>query len=264
MAKIGGKGLFTEELEKELLSGKIDLAVHSMKDVPSDLPPGFVLCAVTERIDPGDALISPRYKTLANLPPGAAVGTSSLRRRAQLLNRRPDINVVSIRGNIDTRLAKLQNGELDAIILAVAGLKRLGWESQITELLPWEICIPAMGQGALAIETRKNDEEVRKILGFLDHPDTATAIKAERAYLREIEGGCQVPVGVYGRIKGNKLSLDATILSIDGKVRLIDSIEGNPDDAENMGKSLAKKMYAEGGREILAGLSGVRNREGEE
>ncbi len=256
LAKIGGKGLFTKELEKELLAGGIDLAVHSLKDMPTALPPGLVLAAVTERVDPGDALISPKYGTLANLPRGARVGTSSLRRKAQLLAARPDLAIADLRGNLDTRLAKLASRELDAIVLAVAGLARLGWQDRITEVLPRDICLPAVGQGALAIEARAGDERVLGLLAFLHHEETAAAVTAERAFLHEVEGGCQVPIGVFGRIEGAALVLDAVILSGDGRTRLKDAVSGPPADAAALGRTLARRMYAAGGREILAGLVG--------
>lgn len=261
LAKIGGKGLFTKELENQLLSGEIDLAVHSLKDMPTELPAGLVLGAITERLDAGDALISPRYKTIDRLPDGARVGTSSLRRRAQLLHYRPDLDITELRGNLDTRLAKLVSAELDAILLAVAGLRRLGWDERITQVLPREICLPAVGQGALAVETRADDARLLAALAFLHHEDTATAVTAERGYLNELEGGCQVPIGVYGRIEAGQLLLDAVILSADGKDSLRDRAAGDPGQAESLGRSLARRMYAAGGREILAGLFAACERE---
>ena len=261
LAKIGGKGLFTKELENQLLSGEIDLAVHSLKDMPTELPPGLTLGAITERLDAGDALISPRYKTIDQLPPGARVGTSSLRRRAQLLHHRPDLTITDLRGNLDTRLAKLLSQELDAILLAVAGLRRLGWDDQITQVLPREICLPAVGQGALALEIRADDTALLTALAFLHHNDTASAVTAERAYLGLLEGGCQVPIGVYGRIEAGQLLLDAIILSADGKDSLRDGVAGDPAEAASLGRALAQRMYAAGGREILAGLFAACERE---
>ena len=261
LAKIGGKGLFTKELEKELLTGEIDLAVHSLKDMPTELPPGLTLGAITERLDAGDALISPRYKTIDQLPPGARVGTSSLRRKAQLLAYRPDLCITDLRGNLDTRLAKLLGQELDAILLAVAGLKRLGWEERITQILPQEICLPAVGQGALAIETRADDAALLEVLTFLHHEETAAAVTAERAYLNELEGGCQVPIGVYGRIEAGRLRLDAVILSADGRKSLRDSTAGEPVEAAVLGRDLAQRMFAAGGREILAELTTACDKE---
>lgn len=255
LAKIGGKGLFTKELEVAMLSGEIDLAVHSLKDMPTELPEGLVLAAVTDRVDPGDALISPQYKTLDNLPAHARVGTSSLRRKAQLLNVRPDLTIVDLRGNLDTRLKKLTTEKLDAILLAVAGLRRLGWDEHITQVLPQDICLPAVGQGALAIEAREDDPETLALLAFLNHEPTRQATLAERTFLAEVEGGCQIPIGVYGEIKATgQLSLQAVIMSPDGQEAVHDAIDGSPADASLLGHTLAVRMLDNGGREILAKL----------
>lgn len=254
LAKIGGKGLFTKELENAMLGGEIDLAVHSLKDMPTELPEGLMLAAITERVDPGDALISPKYGVIDKLPPGAKVGTSSLRRRAQLLHYRPDLAISDLRGNLDTRLKKLETHDLDAIVLAVAGLKRLEWDSHITQVLPREICLPAVGQGALAIEARANDNEVLDILAFLNHRQTRQAVTAERSYLHEVEGGCQVPIGVYGTGDEHVLTLQAVILSVDGKTIVRDTVSGTPDEAAELGHCLAHRMLDAGGREILADL----------
>lgn len=255
LARIGGKGLFTKEIECEMLAGDIDLAVHSLKDMPTELPDGLILAAITERVDPGDALISPRYKTLAQLPPGAKVGTSSLRRKAQLLHYRPDLAITDLRGNLDTRLKKLETQSLDAIVLAVAGLKRLGWDEHITEILPYELCLPAVGQGALAIESRSDDQEIRDILTVLNHAETRSAVAAERSFLREVEGSCQIPVGVYGTIQNGQLQVKAAILTTDGRKKVQDMITGEPEDAEQLGRILAVRMLNAGGREILAELT---------
>lgn len=255
LAKIGGKGLFTKELEVAMLSGEIDLAVHSLKDMPTDLPEGLILAAVTDRVDPGDALISPEYKTLANLPVNAKVGTSSLRRKAQLLHARPDLSIVDLRGNLDTRLKKLTTENLDAIMLAVAGLKRLGWDEHITQVLPQDICLPAVGQGALALEARANDTETLAMLEFLNHEPTRLATVAERTFLAEVEGGCQIPIGVYGQLdQQGQLSLNAVIMSPDGKEAVRDTIVGSPAEAAAIGQTLAVRMLDHGGREILAKL----------
>lgn len=255
LAKIGGKGLFTKELENEMLAGEIDLAVHSLKDMPTELPTGLTLAVITRRVDAGDALISPRYRTVDALPRGAKVGTSSLRRRAQLLQYRPDLQIVDLRGNLDTRLKKLETHDLDAILLAVAGLKRLNWQQHITEVLPQEICLPAVGQGALAIETREGDRDVLAALEFLNDRETRVAVTAERAYLKEVEGGCQVPVGVYGSVSGQRLTLEAAILTVDGTRQVRDKICGSCSEAAALGTALAKRMLAAGGREILAELT---------
>lgn len=256
LAKIGGKGLFTKELEKELLAGDIDLAVHSLKDMPTDLPEGLTIGAISRRIDPGDALISPQYGKIDNLPKGARIGTSSLRRKAQLLNYRPDLLISDLRGNLDTRLAKLASERLDAIVLAASGLRRLGWEDKISEIIDYEICLPAVGQGALAVETRAADPAVLERLACLHHPETATAVAAERSFLRVLEGGCQVPIGVYARIEEEQLVLDAVMLSPDGTRKLRDRIAGAPADAQRLGRHLAHEMYRAGGKEVLAGILG--------
>ncbi|MDF2633961.1 MAG: Porphobilinogen deaminase [Pelosinus sp.] len=254
LAKIGGKGLFTKELETAMLNGEIDLAVHSLKDMPTQLPKGLLLAAITERADAGDAFISPKYGTVENLPQGAKVGTSSLRRKAQLLKYRSDLTICDLRGNLDTRLKKLETGDLDAIILAVAGLKRLGWQEKITQVLSNAICLPAVGQGALAIEARSNDEEVLEMLAFLNHQETRWAVEAERAYLAEVEGGCQIPIGVYGKMEQEVLTLEAVILSVDGIRQIRQRISGAPAEGEQLGKTLAQDMLNAGGREILQEL----------
>ena len=254
LAKIGGKGLFTKELEQAMLAGEIDLAVHSLKDMPTELPEGLVLAAVTERFDPGDAVVSPRYRTLANLPQGAKVGTSSLRRRAQILAERPDLEIVSLRGNVNTRLQKLEEENFDAIVLAVAGLKRLGFHDRITEVLPREICLPAVGQGALAIEVRADDAATLAIVAFLNDEATCAAARAERAFLARIEGGCQVPVGVYAEAAGAALEIEAVIASIDGERIYRKKKAGSALDAEKIGCALAEELLAVGGEEILQEL----------
>ena len=254
LAKIGGKGLFTKELEQAMLAGEIDIAVHSLKDMPTELPPGLVLAAVTERFDAGDAVVSPRYGTLANLPQGAKVGTSSLRRRAQLLAQRPDLEIVSLRGNVNTRLQKLEDEDFDAIILAVAGLKRLGFGERITEVLDKSVCLPAVGQGALAIEARADDEEMIARLAFLDDAAMRAAARAERAFLARVEGGCQVPVGVYATAEGTTLAIEAVIASLDGARLYRSSRTGSVAAAEALGRGLAEELLAAGGEAILQEL----------
>lgn len=251
LAKIGGKGLFTKELENAMLAGEIDLAVHSLKDMPTELPAGLTLAAITERLDPGDAFISPRYKTIDQLPQGATIGTSSLRRKAQLLMYRPDLKIVDLRGNIDTRLRKLEQENLDGILLAVSGLTRLGWDDSITQIVPMDICLPAVGQGALALEAREGDSEVLTLLACLEHADTRHAVSAERAFLREVEGGCQIPIGVYGRMENAKLLLEAVIASPDGASAIREKTEGNAADAARLGRELACRMLDAGGRRLL-------------
>lgn len=254
LTKIGGKGLFTEELEAEILSGRIDLAVHSLKDVPAILPPGLVLGAVMKRAEPGDALISPRYGTLDKLPAGARIGTSSLRRTAQLLHYRPDLTICSLRGNVDTRLHKLDEGNYDAIVLAISGLQRLGKETRITQKLPMSLCLPAVGQGALAIETRAGDTAVLSLIAALNDAPTAAAVTAERAFLSHIGGNCQIPVGVYGCINDAVITLKAVIASPDGKIAYRCSETAPQQEAVALGHFLAEKLLAEGGKSILQQL----------
>lgn len=251
LAKIGGKGLFTKELELEMLEGGIDLAVHSLKDMPAEVPNGLKISAITKRFDSGDAMVSLRYPSFAELPLGARVGTSSLRRRAQLLAVRPDLEICSLRGNVNTRLRKLEEENFDAVILAVAGLKRLGFESRITEVLPREIMLPAVGQGALAIEARTDDDEINALTAFLNDAETVDCMKAERAFLAAVDGGCQVPVGVYAETKGNELSVEAVIASLDGSRVFREKIKGSRNEAGTLGKALARTLLEQGALAIL-------------
>ena len=207
LAKIGGKGLFTKEIEQELLDGTIDLAVHSLKDMPTVLPEGLCLTAITERANAGDAFVSNKYNSIEELPEGSVLGTSSLRRRAQLLARRPDLKIVDLRGNVDTRLKKLDEGQMDAIILAAAGLTRLGHADRIKEIIPQSYCLPAVGQGALAIECRTDNFKVRQMLDFLNDTATKQATDAERAFLGLLEGGCQVPIGVHAEVNEGRIAM---------------------------------------------------------
>ena len=216
MRALGGKGIFIKELEDALIEDRVDLAVHSMKDVPTELPPGLVIAAVGRREDVRDALVSRDSLTLDHLPQGARIGTGSLRRQAQLRSRRPDLQMGEIRGNVDTRLAKLDRGEFDAIVLAKAGLQRLGLAGRITELLSTEVCLPAAGQGAIGIEVRASDAEVQNAVAKLNHAETRMAVETERTVLARLEGGCQVPIGVWARIEGSELVVDACVLAPDG------------------------------------------------
>ena len=254
LAKIGGKGLFTKELEEEMLSGGIDVAVHSLKDMPAKVPDGLVIAAVTKRLDPGDALVSNRFSSFAELPQGARVGTSSLRRRAQLLCARLDLVMLDLRGNVNTRLRKLDEGEYDAIVLAVAGLKRLGFADRIRQVLPQTMVLPAVGQGALAVETRADDAEMRAMLAFLRDDDTVCCAEAERSFLARVEGGCQVPVGVYATAAADGLKVEAVIASLDGRRSYRGEMKGARKDAAALGTALAEKLLAEGGAEILQEL----------
>ncbi|MBR2178809.1 MAG: hydroxymethylbilane synthase [Selenomonadaceae bacterium] len=254
LSKIGGKGLFTKELELAMLEGKADLAVHSLKDVPVELPPEFTIAAVTKREVPFDAFVSNKYKSFAELPKGARVGTSSLRRRAQLLAIRSDLQIDNLRGNVDTRLKRLDDGDFDGIILAAAGLKRLGHERRITEILPTSLMLPAVGQGAIAIETLTNNTELVNMLRFLNDKNTEAATNAERAFLKVVEGGCQVPVGVFGKVEDNKITVAAVIASIDGQKIISDKLIGSVENSVTLGKTLANKLLDNGGREILSAV----------
>lgn len=252
LAQIGGKGLFTKEIEEELLDGTIDLAVHSLKDMPTVLPEGLCLTVITSRANVGDAFVSNKYNSFAELPQGAVLGTSSLRRRAQLLAARPDLKIVDLRGNVDTRLRKLDEGNMDAIILAAAGLQRLGHGDRIKEIIPTSVCLPAVGQGALAIECRTDNTEVREMLAFLNDKATKQATDAERAFLGLVEGGCQVPIGVHAEVQDNEIKIEAIIASLDGSTVLRNTISGDAEKAVELGQKLGHKMLSEGGQDILA------------
>lgn len=254
LAKIGGKGLFAKEIEAELLDGTVDLAVHSLKDMPTVLPEGLCLTAITTRANVGDAFVSNKYSSFAELPEGAVLGTSSLRRKAQLLAMRPDLKIVDLRGNVDTRLRKLDEGQMDAIILAAAGLERLGYKDRIKEVIPVSTCIPAVGQGALAIECRTDNTEVREMLAFLNDTAAKQATDAERAFLGLIEGGCQVPIGVHASVQNEEITVEAIIASLDGQTVLRNKITGKAQEAEELGRQLGTKMLAEGGSQILASI----------
>ena len=261
LAKIGGKGLFTKELEQAMLAGEIDLAVHSLKDMPTEVPEGLAIAAITKRADPGDAFVSNRYASLAALPAGAAIGTSSLRRRAQLLHARPDLTIRDLRGNVNTRLAKLDAGEYDAAVLAVAGLKRLGFAARIREVLPQSLLLPAVGQGALAIETRAADAAVRERVAFLADAGTTACAHAERAFLARVEGGCQVPVGVYAQPAAAGIAVEAVIASLDGARLYRDRVEGAAADAAALGTELADRLLAAGGLDVLHELGLLLDRQ---
>lgn len=254
LAQIGGKGLFTKEIETELLDGTVDLAVHSLKDMPTVLPEGLCLTAITTRANVGDAFVSNKYASFSELPQGAVLGTSSLRRKAQLLAVRPDLKIVDLRGNVDTRLRKLDEGQMDAIILAAAGLERLGHADRIREIIPTTVCLPAVGQGALAIECRSDNKEVRDMLAFLNDLPTKQATDAERAFLGLIEGGCQVPIGVHAEVENDNVKIEAVIASLDGSKVLRNNITGSAANASDLGRKLGQQMLAEGGEQILADI----------
>jgi hydroxymethylbilane synthase len=256
LAKLGGKGLFVKEIEEALLDGRADLAVHSMKDVPSQLPAGLALVCIPQREDPGDALVTRDGRRLADLPAGARLGTSALRRQAQLLHSRPDLHIVPLRGNVETRLRKLEEQALDGIILAAAGLKRLGLAERISEFLAPELCLPAIGQGALGLECRSDDERVQRLLAPLHHPATAIAVAAERAFLVRLEGGCQVPLAAHGRLCGDLLELDGLVASCDGRELLRGRRRVSKALAEQAGRELAEELLARGARRLLVAAGG--------
>lgn len=255
LSKVGGKGLFVKEIEEALLNGAADLAVHSMKDMPMDLPAGLILGCVPERETPDDMLLSARYDSLEQLPPDARVGTSSLRRQAQLLALRPDVRVSSLRGNVDTRLRKLLEGQFDAIILAAAGLKRLGLEAPRMRALGPDLFLPAVGQGALGIECRAERRDIVDMLAFLEHRPTRVCVEAERAFLAGMEGGCQAPIAGHAVMRGpDAFHLEGLAAELDGSHMLRRSVAGEADAPEAAGLSLARALLDDGAADILARL----------
>jgi hydroxymethylbilane synthase len=254
LAKVGGKGLFIKEIEEALVDGRIDLAVHSMKDMPSDVPAGLVIGAVPQRENPSDVLVSIRFDRLEDLPPGAKIGTSSLRRSAQILHRRPDVDIVALRGNLDTRLRKLETTDLDAIILAAAGMLRLGKADRISEYLNEIQMLPAVGQGALCIEIRDQDPLTMPLVSILDHDDTHTAVIAERAFLKRLEGGCQVPLAAHARLIDGRLHINGLVAETDGSRILRAATEGPARQAEALGRRIAEELLNQGADDILERL----------
>ncbi len=256
LAKVGTKGMFTKEIEEALAAGRVDLAVHSLKDLPTELPKGFEIAAITERQDPRDAFCSRHYSDINDLPNGARVGTSSLRRQAQLKAIRPDLEIHPLRGNVDTRLRKLEQGEYKAVILASAGLKRLGKTELIRQIIPAEIMCPAAGQGALGIEIREADAKTRELLQFLDDAKARAATTCERALLNSLGGGCQVPIGAFAEMRNGKLHLESLVADPDGSKVLRDSREGRIDDPEKLGNDAGAALLARGGDRILESVYG--------
>lgn len=248
---VGGKGIFIKEIEDALLDGSIDLAVHSMKDVPTDTPSGLCFPAIPKREDPRDCLVSHSAKPLSELQAGARVGTSSLRRQSQLLSFRRDLKVVNLRGNVDTRLRKVDSGEVDALVLAKAGLDRLGFSDRITQILPPDMMLSAVGQGALAIEARAADARAVEILSSLDDSESRAAVTAERALLAELEGGCQVPLGAWARIEGGRIRMDARVLSADGAESIHRCADGDPREGARLGRHLALELIEAGAGRLL-------------
>lgn len=257
LAQVGGKGLFVKEIEEALLSGGADLAVHSMKDVPTDFPGGLHLPVICRREDPRDAFISRirqsqfEIRNFSELPSGATIGTSSLRRSCQLLSLRPDLKIQQLRGNLDTRLRKLDEGLFDAVILAAAGVKRLGWAARVTEILSTEISLPAIGQGAIGIECRIGDEFITSLIAPLNHAETSVCVRAERAFLKKLEGGCQVPIAAHARLADGRVAMDGLVGSIAGDRIIRGHIAGKEEEAESLGIALAEDILSRGAKEVL-------------
>jgi hydroxymethylbilane synthase len=254
LAKIGGKGLFVKELEQRMLAGEADIAVHSMKDVPVELPEGLHLPVIMEREDPHDAFVSNSHDSLDALPEGARIGTSSLRRQCQLAARRPDLQILPLRGNVNTRLKKLDDGDYDAVILAAAGLKRLGFGDRIRTAIAAEQSLPAIGQGAIGIECRSDDPRVNALIAPLHHDDTADRVRAERAFNARLEGGCQVPIGGHAVLEGDRLWLRGLVGEADGSELIEGEIRGPRSDAEALGTALAEELLGRGAERILKAL----------
>jgi hydroxymethylbilane synthase len=251
LAKIGGKGLFVKELETAMLNGQADVAVHSMKDVPMEFPEGLELALICERESPFDAFVSNHFNNVNELPKGAIVGTSSLRRHSQLASQRPDLVIKSLRGNVNTRLAKLDAGEFDAIILAASGLMRLGFNDRIKSTLSAEQSLPAVGQGALGIECRSSDDAIKALIAPLSHPESELCVRAERAMNRHLHGGCQVPIGGYATLKEDTLTLDGLVASLDGKTVIRVCLQDKAENAEKLGIAVAKKLLEKGAGPLL-------------
>lgn len=256
LAQVGGKGLFVKEIEEALLRKEVDLAVHSMKDVPTDLPADLHLGIVSRREDPRDAFISNRYRTFSDLPVNALVGTSSLRRRAQLLHLKPGLAIENLRGNLDTRLRKLDENQYDAIIVAVAGLRRLGLADRVTAFFSPQEMLPAIGQGALGIELRREDNELLQSLSFLNDHETAVAVRAERGFLARLEGGCQVPIGAFGQVSADQVTLTGMVAAVDGGRIIKETMTGTIEEAESLGVKVAEQLLGMGGKAILEEVYG--------
>ena len=251
LAKVGGKGLFVKEIEEAMLKNEIDIAVHSLKDVPTYFPEGLGLVAITEREDPRDAFLSVKYSSIEEMPPGAVLGTSSLRRKAQIMVKRKDLDIRDLRGNVDTRIRKLEDGQYDGIILAYAGLKRLGLENKAKQVFSPDYMIPAVAQGFLGIEARIDDDKTKEIVSVLNHKESEIRAKAERAFLKTLEGGCQVPLAGYSEIVDGKLKITGFVSDLEGKRVFKDTIVGSTEEPENLGEKLAKNLLDMGAKEVL-------------
>lgn len=251
LAKIGGKGIFVKEIEDALLQGEIDIAVHSMKDVPVDIPPGLEVGITTEREDPRDVLISKGDRKLEDMLPGARIGTGSMRRGFQIRSLFPSLEIVPLRGNLDTRIRKIETENLDGIVVAAAGMKRMGWVDRISQFIPLDVMLPSIGQGVLGIELRKGDGNIRQAISFINHEETWVETTAERAFLKQLGGGCQLPIAAYAKKHGENLTLKGLLGSLDGRTVIREEIEGCCEDAEAMGARLADKILSLGGRAIL-------------
>lgn len=251
LAKIGGKGVFVKEIEDALLSGDIDLAVHSLKDVPAELPDGLYIGAVCEREDPRDVLVAKDNRKIEALPQGALIGTGSLRRGMQLRNLMPDIEIVPIRGNLDTRIKKIQTDGLDGIVVAAAGMRRMGWVNRVSQFIPTELMLPAVGQGALGIELRTEDFVLAKMISFLNHAVTEMEIGAERSFLKRLGGGCRLPIAGYASIRGEELTLKGLVGSADGGIMITDEVRGKPSDYPVLGTLLAERILSQGGQALI-------------
>jgi len=254
LAKVGGKGLFTKELEVELMAGTVDLCVHSMKDVPTELPDGLVIAAMPERVDPRDVLVSGAGYDLTSLPEGGRIGTSSLRRVAQVRALRPDVEIVDVRGNLDTRMRKAEDGEVDAVVLAAAGITRMGWAERITSYIPTTQMVSAVGQGAIGIEIREDDEFMLHVMERIGHPETMECVTAERVVMRRLEGGCQVPIGAYARYEDDTLTMDAVVGSVDGTHIVREQLCGDAGQPEALGEAMVERLLALGAADILASI----------
>lgn len=251
LAKVGGKGLFVKEIEEAMLRNEIDIAVHSLKDVPTYFPEGLDLVAITEREDPRDAFLSVEYDSIYEMKEGDILGTSSLRRKSQVAQLKPELDIQDLRGNVDTRIRKMEEGQYKGIILAYAGLKRLGLENKVKQVFSPEEMIPAVAQGFLGIEGRKNDDKIKEVIKILNHKESELRAKAERAFLKTLEGGCQVPIAAYAEIKDNTLTIVGYISDLEGKRVFKDKISGNKENAEEIGTELAQKLLDEGGKQVL-------------